>query len=56
MIAANTGLAALFNSSAVAFQTVKWLGITRPKVIAWLRRTLAATYLLMAGQLAVESR
>ncbi|AHC24458.1 MULTISPECIES: LysE family translocator [Mycobacteriaceae] len=30
--------------------------ITRPKVVAWLRRTFAATYLLMAGRLAFESR
>lgn len=30
--------------------------ITRPKVVAWLRRTFAATYLLMAGRLAVETR
>jgi threonine/homoserine/homoserine lactone efflux protein len=29
--------------------------ITRPKVMAWLRRTFAATYVLLAGRLAVES-
>ncbi|MBN9795129.1 LysE family translocator [Pseudonocardia sp. TMWB2A] len=30
--------------------------ITRPKVMAWLRRTFATTYVLLAGRLAVESR
>jgi threonine/homoserine/homoserine lactone efflux protein len=30
--------------------------ITRPTVMAWLRRTFAATYVLLAGRLAVESR
>jgi threonine/homoserine/homoserine lactone efflux protein len=30
--------------------------ITRPKIMAWLRRTFAATYVLLAGRLAVESR
>ncbi|MDQ1136575.1 threonine/homoserine/homoserine lactone efflux protein [Microbacterium sp. SORGH_AS 1204] len=30
--------------------------ITRPKVMAWLRRTFAATYVLLAGRLAFESR
>lgn len=30
--------------------------ISRPKVMAWLRRTFAATYVLLAGRLAVESR
>jgi threonine/homoserine/homoserine lactone efflux protein len=30
--------------------------ITRPKVMMWLRRTFAATYLLLAGRLALESR
>ncbi|WP_374108846.1 LysE family translocator [Pseudonocardia sp. ICBG1293] len=30
--------------------------ITRPKVMAWLRRTFAATCVLFAGRLAVESR
>lgn len=30
--------------------------ITRPKVMAWLRRTFAATYVLLAGRLAMESR
>lgn len=30
--------------------------ISRPKVMAWLRRSFAATYVLLAGRLAVESR
>ena len=30
--------------------------ITRPKVMAWLRRTFATTYALLAGRLALESR
>ncbi len=30
--------------------------ITRPMVMAWLRRTFVATYVLLAGRLALESR
>ncbi|MEV4776819.1 LysE family translocator [Microbacterium sp. LWH12-1.2] len=30
--------------------------ISRPKVMTWLRRTFAATYVLLAGRLAIESR
>ena len=30
--------------------------ISRPKVMAWLRRTFAATYILLAGRLAFENR
>jgi len=30
--------------------------ITRPRIMAWLRRTFAATYVLLAGRLAFESR
>lgn len=30
--------------------------ITQPRVLAWLRRTFAATYVLLAGRLALESR
>lgn len=30
--------------------------LTRPRVMAWLRRTFAATYVLLAGRLALESR
>lgn len=35
MVAAITGLAALLNASAVAFQTVKWLGVGYLLVLAW---------------------
>ena len=30
--------------------------ISRPRVVAWMRRTFAATYVLLAGRLALESR
>lgn len=30
--------------------------LTQPKVVAWMRRTFAATYVLLAGRLALESR
>jgi hypothetical protein len=30
--------------------------ISRPKIMLWLRPTFAATYVLLAGRLAVESR
>ncbi|MCT1478787.1 LysE family translocator [Microbacterium sp. p3-SID336] len=30
--------------------------LSRPKVMAWLRRSFAATYVLLAGRLALESR
>ncbi len=30
--------------------------ISRPKVMAWLRRTFAATYVLLAGRHALETR
>lgn len=30
--------------------------LTRPRVMAWMRRTFAGTYVLLAGRLAVESR
>ncbi|GAA1728478.1 LysE family translocator [Microbacterium paludicola] len=44
---------ALYGTFAATMRTQV---ITRPKVMAWLRRTFAATYLLLAGRLAVESR
>ena len=48
MIAAITGLAALLNTSAVAFQTLKYVGVTYLLFIAW--RTLKEK-----GALTVES-
>ena len=30
--------------------------VSRPRVVAWMRRTFAATYVLLAGRLALESR
>ncbi|MGI9823039.1 LysE family translocator [Agromyces sp. Marseille-Q5079] len=35
MVAAITGLAAILNSSAVAFQTIKWLGVAYLLLLAW---------------------
>ena len=35
MIAAITGLAALLNASAIAFQTIKWLGVAYLLWLAW---------------------
>jgi threonine/homoserine/homoserine lactone efflux protein len=36
--------------------TVRTQVISRPNVMLWLRRTFAATYVLLAGRLATESR
>jgi threonine/homoserine/homoserine lactone efflux protein len=30
--------------------------VARPKAMAWLRRTFAATYVLLAGRLVLQSR
>lgn len=35
MIAAITGLAAILNASAIAFQTIKWLGVAYLLFLAW---------------------
>lgn len=35
MVAAITGLAAILNASAVAFQTIKWLGVAYLLFLAW---------------------
>ena len=35
MIAAITGLAAILNASAVAFETIKWLGVAYLLYLAW---------------------
>jgi threonine/homoserine/homoserine lactone efflux protein len=44
---------ALYGIFAAAMRTHV---ITRPRVMAWMRRTFAATYVLLAGRLALESR
>ena len=44
---------ALYGAFAATMRTQV---ITRPKVMAWLRRTFAATYVLLAGRLALENR
>lgn len=36
--------------------TMRTQVITRPRIMAWLRRTFAATYVLLAGRLALETR
>ena len=63
-LARMVGLSAVF--MAVTFVVFAGYGIFagsmrrqvlgRPRVLAWLRRTFAATYLLLAGRLALESR
>ena len=35
MVAAITGLAAILNASAIAFQTLKWLGVAYLLFLAW---------------------
>jgi hypothetical protein len=30
--------------------------ISRPKVVAWIRRSFAATYVILAGRLAAQTR
>ncbi|EDV5156911.1 LysE family translocator, partial [Salmonella enterica subsp. enterica] len=35
MVAAITGLAAILNASAIAFQTIKWLGVAYLLYLAW---------------------
>ena len=46
----------VFTLYAVFAATVCTQLISRPKVMLWLRRTVAATSLLLAGRLAAESR
>jgi threonine/homoserine/homoserine lactone efflux protein len=46
----------VFALYAVFAATVRTQVISRPKVMLWLRRTFAATYVLLAGRLAAESR
>ena len=46
----------VFALCGVFAATVRTQVISRPKVMLWLRRTFAATYVLLAGRLAAESR
>jgi threonine/homoserine/homoserine lactone efflux protein len=50
------GLSGVFALYGVFAATVRTQVISRPKVMLWLRRTFAATYVLLAGRLAAESR
>lgn len=46
----------VFAAYGIFAATMRRQVISRPKVMAWLRRTFAATYVLLAGRLALESR
>ena len=46
----------VFSGYGIFAATMRRQVISRPKVMAWLRRTFAATYVLLAGRLALESR
>jgi len=46
----------VFAAYGVFAATMRRRVIARPRVLAWLRRTFAATYVLLAGRLALESR
>ena len=46
----------VFAAYGVFAATMRTQVITRPRVMSWLRRTFAATYVFLAGRLALESR
>jgi threonine/homoserine/homoserine lactone efflux protein len=46
----------VFAGYGIFAATMRTQVISRPRVMAWLRRTFAATYVLLAGRLALESR
>jgi threonine/homoserine/homoserine lactone efflux protein len=46
----------VFALYAVFAAAVRTQVISRPKAMLWLRRIFAATYVLLAGRLAAESR
>lgn len=46
----------VFAAYGIFAATMRAQVISRPKVMAWLRRTFAATYVFLAGRLALESR
>lgn len=47
---------AVFAVYGIFAATMRRQVISRPRVVAWMRRTFAATYVLLAGRLALESR
>ncbi|WP_249520980.1 LysE family translocator [Microbacterium sp. ER1] len=46
----------VFAAYGIFAATMRTRVLTRPKVMAWLRRSFAATYVLLAGRLALETR
>lgn len=46
----------VFAAYGVFAATMRRQVIGRPRVVAWMRRTFAATYVLLAGRLALEAR
>ena len=46
----------VFAMYGIFVPTMRAQVISRPKVMTWLRRTFAATYVFLAGRLAVENR
>jgi threonine/homoserine/homoserine lactone efflux protein len=60
MAAAIMGLAALLHTSALAFQTLKYLGvlhvISRPRVRTWMRRAFAGAFVTLGAKLALADR
>ncbi|TIT35470.1 MAG: hypothetical protein E5W64_10290 [Mesorhizobium sp.] len=65
MAAAITGLAALLHTSAVAFETLKYLifaasirshVVSRPMVLTWMRRTFAGAFVMLGAKLALADR
>jgi len=47
---------AVFAIYALFAATMRDRVLRRPRIVAWMRRTFAATYVLLAGRLALESR
>ncbi len=47
---------AVFGLYAVFAATMRTTVLARPRVMTWLRRTFAGTYVLLAGKLALQSR
>jgi threonine/homoserine/homoserine lactone efflux protein len=47
---------AVFSLYGVFAAAVRTKVFTRPRVVAWVRRSFAATYLVLAGRLAAQTR